>query len=389
MTNADDVSSTTATIDAARAFRRRLLLGRRALLGSALAAGPWVVRDALSSSGQLNILHWPDEIPNPIVPNFTRATGIRVIATPFSQNEEQINKLQATGGEGFDICMPSRSLAPQYRDLGVLAAWDTNRLHLDRLLPSMLELSTSLWTWDGALHHVPHCWGAEAIAWRTDQTTLAYRDLSYGTLWEDRYRGKVQGRPWSLLLTIGLWWDRIGRLPSNRMFDTFRDPARFRAVYDRLLPFAIQHKPWIKQFWDNGDSTISGFMENGCVIGQTWDGPPLRLKRQGRPVSFMAPQEGAITWMDGWSLTQAARNVPQAYEWINYLHTPEVSAMGSNASGYNPVVRGAEDFLSPEQKRNFTEAYPDDALDKVWTAMPAEPWYVELRSQYADRFRAA
>ena len=55
-------------------------------------------------------------------------TGIKVNKTPFSQNEEQINKLQATGGEGFDLCQPTRDRAPQFKDLGVLAPFDMNKL---------------------------------------------------------------------------------------------------------------------------------------------------------------------------------------------------------------------------------------------------------------------
>ena len=137
-----------------------------------------------------------------------RQTGIKVNPTPFSQNEEQINKLQATGGEGFDLCQPTRDRAPQFKDLGVLAPFDTNKLaNSKNLIPSMLEGSTSVWTWDGGLYHVPHCWGSEAISWRTDLTKLEYETLSYGTLWNDEYKGKVQGRPHSLLLGIGLWMD--------------------------------------------------------------------------------------------------------------------------------------------------------------------------------------
>jgi len=382
-------STSNATLAAARDFRRRTLLRRSALLGGALGLGPWIVREARSSSGELHILQWPDEVPNPIIPDFTRKTGIKVTSTPFSQNEKLINKLQATGGEGFDVCQPSRALAPQYHDIGVLAPWDTSKLKLDNLLPAMLQLSTSIWTWDGKLYHLPHCWGSEAIAWRTDQTTLDYKTLSYGALWQDQYRGKVQGRPWSLLLSIGLWMDHAGTLPSNRMFDTFASPDKFKAIYDKLLVFAVAHKPWIKQFWDSADSTMSGFMENGCVIGETWDGPSMRLKKQGKPVSYMAPQEGALAWMDGWSLIQGSNNLAQAYEWINYLHTPEVAALLSNGSGYNPVVKGAEALLSPEQKKVYAEAYPDDALDRLWTAMPQPPWYLDLRAQYSDKFKAA
>ncbi len=40
-------------------------------------------------------------------------------------------------------------------------------------------------------------------------------------------------------------------------------------------------------------------MENDVVIGQTWDGPALSLKKDGKPVSYMAPKEGAIAWIDG------------------------------------------------------------------------------------------
>ncbi len=50
-----------------------------------------------------------------MIPNFEKATGIKVNQTPFSQNEEQINKLQATGGEGFDLCPPTCNRAPQYQ----------------------------------------------------------------------------------------------------------------------------------------------------------------------------------------------------------------------------------------------------------------------------------
>ena len=59
-------------------------------------------------------------------------------------------------------------------------------------------------------------------------------------------------------------------------------------------------------------------MENDVWIGQTWDGPPLSLKKEGKPVSYQAPKEGAIAWLDGLSLMKAAKNVDQVYEFLNY-----------------------------------------------------------------------
>lgn len=375
---------------------RQAQLTRRTLMKSAAAVGavglsaPLVTRNALSSSGELNLLMWSDEFPEPVISNFEKASGIKVNQTPFSQNEEQINKLQATGGEGFDLCQPTRNRAPQYKDLAVLAPFDMNKVkNASAVLPSMMESSTSLWTWDGGLYHLPHCWGSEAISYRTDLYKGDVSKLSYGSLWQDDVKGHTQGRGHSFLLSIGLWWDHAGKMASNRMLDGYKDEESFKKVWDPILAFAIEHKSWVKQFWDSADNTKSGLMENDVWIGQTWDGPPLSLKKEGKPVNYTAPIEGAIVWLDGLSLIKAAKNTDQVYEFLNYLMTPEVSAQVAEGSGYNPVITGADALTSDVYKKNFQEAYPGDALKNLWP-WPAEPsWYAEIRSQYTDKFKAA
>jgi spermidine/putrescine transport system substrate-binding protein len=368
-------------------------LSRRTLMKSAVAVGavgfatPIVTKNALSSSGELNLLMWSDEFPGDVIPNFEKASGIKVNQTPFSQNEEQINKLQATGGEGFDLCQPTRNRAPQFKDLAVLAPYDLAKLtNTGALLPSMLEGSTSLWTWEDGIYHMPHCWGSEAISYRTD---LYKGEVSYGALWDPSNKGHVQVRPHSGLLGIGLWMDATGKMPSNRMLDGYKDEDNFKKIWDPILKFAIENKAQVKQFWDSADNTKSGLMENDVWIGQTWDGPPLSLKKEGKPVNYTSPKEGALVWLDGLSLIKAAKNTEQAYAFLNYLMTKEVSAAIAEGSGYNPVITGADALTSDVFKKNFQEAYPGDALKNLWP-WPAEPtWYAEIRSQYADKFKAA
>jgi spermidine/putrescine transport system substrate-binding protein len=368
-------------------------LSRRTVMKSAVALGATgfatsiVTQNALSSSGELNLLMWSDEFPGDVIPNFEKASGIKVNQTPFNQNEEQINKLQATGGEGFDLCQPTRNRAPQFKDLAVLAPFDMAKLtNTGALLPSMLEGSTSLWTWEDGLYHMPHLWGSEAISYRTD---LYKGEISYGALWDPANKGHVQVRPHSGLLGIGLWMDATGKMASNRMLDGYKDEDNFKKVWDPILKFAIENKAQVKQFWDSADNTKSGLMENDVWIGQTWDGPAISLKKDGKPVNYTAPKEGALVWLDGLSLIKAAKNVDQAYAFLNYLMTPEVSAKLAEGSGYNPVVTGADALTSEVFKKNFQEAYPGDALKNLWP-WPAEPtWYAEIRSQYADKFKAA
>lgn len=374
----------------AAGLNRRLLLKSAAAVGAVGLAAPMFSKNAFSSSGELNLLMWSDEFPDPVIPNFEAKTGIKVNQTPFSQNEEQINKLQATGGEGFDLCQPTRNRAPQYKDLQVLAPFDTNKItNSGNVIPSFLESAASLWTWEDGLYYVPHVWGTEALSYRTDLYPGDVTKLSYGSLWDESVKGHTQGRGHSFLLGIGLWWDGTGKMPSNRMQDGYKDEESFKKLWDPILAFAIENKAFVKQFWDSADNTKSGLMENDVWIGQTWDGPVLSLKKEGKPVNYTAPSEGAIAWLDGLSLMKAAKNTDQVYEFINYLLTPEVSGQLAEGSGYNPVVTGADAFTSEVYKKNFQDAFPGDALSKVWH-WPAEPgWYAEIRSQYVQQFQAA
>ncbi len=374
-----------------RPILNRRAFVQRTIAGAGLLAAPAIISSkALASSGEMNLLMWSDEFPGDVIPNFEKATGIKVNQTPFSQNEEQINKLQATGGEGFDLCSPTVNRAPQYKDLEVIAPFDMGRLtNIGNVLPAMLGSSSALWEWDGGLHHVPHCWGSEALSYRTDLYKGDPTQLSYGSLWDEGVRGHVQGRPHSYLLSIGLWWDASGKMPSNRMLDGYKDEDSFKKIWDPILAFAIENKSFVKQFWDSADNTKSGLMENDVLIGLTWDGPALSLKKEGKPVNYTAPKEGAIAWMDGLSMLKGAANVDAVYEFLNYLHTPESSGAVADGSGYNPVVTGADAFTSDVFKKNFQEAFPGDALANLWAWPPEPTWYAEIRSQYADKFKAA
>src|SRR3984957_8421195 len=118
---------------------RRTFLKTSAALGLGAVAPPAIVSNALSSSGELSILNWDDELPDPVVPDFEKATGIKVNSTPFSQNEEQINKLQARRGVGCALCQPTHDRAPQFGDIGVLQPFDAKIVKLDLIVPSLLK----------------------------------------------------------------------------------------------------------------------------------------------------------------------------------------------------------------------------------------------------------
>lgn len=369
---------------------RRSFIKKSAVAGVAASIAPWIIsNDVLASSGELKIMNWAGYLPDEVKEKFEKETGINVKFTQFGSNQELINKMKATRGRGFDIVGPTSNMMPQWRELELLSPWDMSRVPTDKILVPMLRTSMEHGEWDGKHHHLPYLWGTEALAWNTEKLDLQYRELSYGDLFSDEVEGFVMSRAHSMMLGVGLYLDATGQLPSNRMLDAYKDEENMRRIWGEITKYCVERKGWIKQFWADADAQKNGFTQNEVKIAQVWDGPAMQLKTQGKPIQYMAPQEGALTWLDGLAMPVGARNVDAVYAFVEYLYSAQVGGLLANTTGYNSCAAGADKFISDAAKKNFQEAYPDDALDRLWW-WPAEPsWYAGIRAQYRDKFIAA
>lgn len=369
---------------------RRMILKGAVAAGVIAAVGPWFIsKESMAASKQLKLVMWPDYIPRSVKDRFEVSTGMTLTVTEYDSDKGLINKLRATKGQGFDLYGPTSLRMPEWKDLGLLQPWDMNRVPTNAILKSMLDTSINHGSSDGKHYHLPYLWGTEALAWRTDNWSREYKDLTYGDLYAPEMKGFIMGRPHSMMLTMGLYLDRIGKLPSNRMLNAYKDETNMRRIWSEITKFAVEHKPWIKQFWSDAYTQTNGFVQNNVILGQCWDGPPLRLKSEGKPVTYMAPQEGALTWLDGLALPIGAKNIDGVYEFLKVLYTPEMGGLLANETGYNTVSVGADSHLTPQAKKNFAEAYPQDALDRLWWWPPEPTWYASMRSEYRDKFVAA
>ena len=374
-------------VRSARMSRRGVLKGIAA--AGALATGPWAVdRRVLASSGEVNVLMWSDYFSEQMLEKFRADTGIRVNYTGIGSNEEIINKMKSTKGRGIDLCSPTNMRSLQWIELDLLQPFDMSRLTtLDNVNPAMLKVGDEEWNFHGkGSHWLPSVWGTEAIAWRIDLYTPPGGVPSYGNVWQSDVEGKAMIRPHSGMLGAGLYLETTGALEPGDMKRAYEDEQTMRKTWNVVTDFCIANKKQIKLFWNDADSQKNGFLHDGVVVGQTWDGPPLVLKSQGEPVHYQAPSEGALAWVDGMSLSAAAENVDQVYEFINYFYRPEFAGMGIDHHGYNSAVIGADAHAGEQYRTNFSEAYPGDALSKLWP-WPREPqWYADVRTEFRNKF---
>lgn len=356
---------------------------------SVVATGPWVISsNVFASSGELNVLMWSDYLPEDLLAQFNEESGITVNYTGIGSNEEIINKMKATKGKGFDICSPTNVRSGQWIDLDLLQPWDYGRIsNIGNANPAMLSVGDREWNFgDAGSHWLPHIWGTEAISWRTDLYTPPGGEPSYGNIWDGSAEGNTMIRPHSGMLGAGLYMETIGELEPGDVWRAYADEGVMRPIWEKITQFCIANKPQIKLFWNDADTQKNGFLNDGVLVGQTWDGPPLAMKTDGEPVHYQAPKEGALAWVDGMSLSKSAANIDQAYAFVEFCFRREPAGRAIDTHGYNSAVIGADAFAGDSYKKNFLEAYPGTALANL-NPWPAEPqWYADVRTEYRNKF---
>lgn len=369
---------------------RRTFAKGAAVAGAATLAAPAYVKNALSSSGEVNILMWSDYLPPSFIEAFTAETGITVNYTGIGSNEEIINKMKATSGQGFDIVSPTNNRNLQWEPLGLLQPVDLNRVAIEAVNPAMADIGPTGWNFEGkGSHWLPHIWGTEGIGWRTDLWTPEGDAPSYGDVWKEENAGKTMGRAHSMLLGAGLYMETIGELEPGSIWKAYESEDAMRPVWEKVTAWCIARKGNIKVLWNDADTQKNALLNEGVIVGQTWDGPPLALKSAGEPVMYQAPVEGSMAWVDGLSIPVGAENIDQLYAFIEFSFRPEPAGKAIDQHGYNSPVLGADQFAGDAYKQNFADAYPGDSLKNL-NPWPAEaPWYAEIRTEYANKFENA
>jgi spermidine/putrescine transport system substrate-binding protein len=367
----------------------------RAALAS-VAAGvigittPLYVKNAVSSSGEVNFMGWagyPD-LMSKVFPVFEKASGIKI---NFSEEPDQSSMFTqaklSLQTAALDIVEPTLNRLAAWASNGLVQGWDTSKLSMDSYIPGLADGSAGeRATINGKRMFVPTVWGTEAIIYSKSDAPTEYGKASLGDLWDEKYVGKVCVRAISSLSAMGRWLDSQGKLPTPWV-ESFKDEAIMRQLWDIALTEAIKHKANVVQFWNGENDALAAYRLNGAVIGLNWDSTGYNLRNDG--FGFISPKEGAFAWNQGFVLMANAKNVEQAHELARWVSTAEGSAAWASAFSANPVGKGGINLTSEDVKRFYANAYPGDALQKLWWWPKEEAWFVKLRGEYADKWTAA
>jgi spermidine/putrescine transport system substrate-binding protein len=332
------------------------------------------------AGGTLELLTWKGYAPKTLVDKFQDETGITVKVT-YSNNEEMIAKLRATRGAGFDLAQPSQdrisSVQEKYK---LYQPINLSKVKTDQIIPSMLEAVKNNTMVAGKPHAVPFCWGTSGLVVNRKYAPNA---ADYSDLLNAFYNGRVSyrlKRPTLIALSFA-----VGENP----FAKYGNEMAYKELMDKVGQAMINGKPFVKNYWTNGDALLEAMRSGEVHLAMAWDGAGWKLHAENPNIDFIAPKSGALGWIDTFALPAKAKNVDAAYKWINFMLRPENAAAFTNAEKYGTASNGAVQYLEASVRGNFERSFPmKDIVNIKW--YPPVPAKLEaIEGMVLDKVKAS
>ena len=347
---------------------------RHALVTMGAAAGlamPYV-RRARADAGTVNVYNWADYIGESTIADFTKETGIKVVYDMYASTEEMEAKMLA-GSSGYDVVLQSGLNLPRMVTAKVYQKLDKTKLsNWGNLDP---EILTILQGFDpGNEYGVPYTWGTVGFTYNMDLVKKVLPDADFNSL--DTIFNPDNAQK---LATCGLSiLDSPNDIGPIVMKWLGIDPNKAGPDdYKKLAEAFAKIRPYIATF-DNTNYLTT--LPNGevCAVN-SWSGDYGVAKKRAADagikldLEYFVPKSGAPAWFDVWAIPSDAKNVDNAYAFLNYMLRPEVVAAATNFIGYANANKAATALVDPSISGD-PAVYPDVATkERLFTLAPMTP----------------
>ncbi|RVU39558.1 extracellular solute-binding protein [Hwanghaeella grinnelliae] len=349
---------------------------------NAICAGAVAALCASSANAEtLRLLTWGGYAPDEVIALFEKKYPDIDVEVTFSNNEEMVAKLRATGGAGFDLAQPSVSrIKAAQSEYGIYKPIDISKIDASVIEPVLMDSVKKYATIDGELYSFPHQWGTQGLIVDVSKAP----DLKGWTdLCDPKYSGRVSMRLKRGVL-LGMAFD-MGMNP----FDAYDDPAAYQAILDKLEAKLIDCKKNVKAYWTGGDMLSNLMLSGEVVASDAWDSTAFKLYSQNPNIRFVPTRTGALAWIDTFTLPAKGKADDAAYKWINFVNQPEIVTMISKSSGAISAVKGGKELM-PDAAREAVNLAFDDAAIANLKVMPSVPAGLEdMEGKVLDRIKAA
>ena len=312
-------------------------------------------------TGKIRISNWDAYMPEDLVSNFEKQTGIEVEVAKHTTNEDIVGKLQAANGGGYDLVFVSGPFVESLAKQGMLAELNPAQIpNLENLAPEAADLAYD----EGNRYSVPYTWGTTGVCYRSDK--VSEEPTSWDAILDPapEHEGRV-----TMLAT-----DRWLFLPALKKLGysaNEQDEAKLEEAAEIL-------KETKGQLLAYDDTTFySKLVEGEADLVEAWDGWCNYGIAEDDRIKFTIPDEGADLWADAMVVLEKSENKAAAEEFINYILDPKVHASVAELLYYKVPNPEAMEQIDPKLHKQFpnlgmepAELLEQEALRDLGDAAP-------------------
>ncbi len=299
------------------------------LICSALYFPKWEV--VSHEPNTINIFAWGDILDPAVITEFEQETGINVHLNYYSSNEELIVKLKATGGEGYDLIIPS--------DYAV------NVLIQEKLLKEVDKEKLDFWKFLNP-NLVGHFFDPD------NRYSIPFEWELFGFgIDKDYFKNKPLDPSWKMIFDpntidykITMINDPIEAVGFAGFYlygpTTSLDPSQASEVRDLL----VEQKKWVEAYANfRGDYFLA---TKNCAVAVASSSYIWRTMRLFDFVGFVVPKEGSFITIENLCIPKPSTKEDLVYRFINYLYRPESVASHYHTYGFFPSTTNALELMN-------------------------------------------
>ncbi len=333
----------------------------------------------------LNIYNWPDYVPENLIADFEKETGIKVNYDTFETNEALHAKLVA-GNTGYDIVVPGTVFAKPQIEAGFYQPLDKSKIpNYSNLDPAVMQVLTK--ADPDNKHLVPWGWGFTTVGINKTKVAKALGSMpmpenAWDLVFKPEYTSKLKSCGIAYLdspteiIPVALHY--IGKDAYSN------DPADYKAATEMLAKVRKD----IRLFSSTMIDDIAG--GKACVaVG--WSGDiniaAGRAKENGSKdeIEALLPSTGALSFFDTMAVTKDAKHPNNAMAFINFFLRAESGAAMANEMSYNSGNKAALEKVNPELANNKTIFVDAAYMGKM---IPPSSFTNEAREAMATAYNA-
>ncbi|WP_372237523.1 polyamine ABC transporter substrate-binding protein [Pseudomonas sp. Hp2] len=322
----------------------------------------------------LNVYNWSDYIATDTVPNFEKASGVKVAYDVFDSNEVLEAKLLA-GGSGYDVVVPSLSFLGRQIQAGVFQPLDRSKIpNWNNLDPEMMKRIAQ--QDPGNRYAVPYLWGTTGIGYNIDKVKAAFGSTDVVNSWDLVFKPENIAKLKDCGVTI---LDTASEIVPTTLHYLGEDPnSTDPAVIAKAAAKLKEIRPYIQNF--HSSQYIDALAKGTTCLVVGWSGDILQARDRaeeagnGVRIGYSIPKEGALQFFDMLAIPKDAKHPENAYAFINYLLTPEVAAANTNFVSYPNPVPAATPLIEAAIRDDKTIYPPPETMAKLFglKIMPPE-----------------